>query len=65
MGVLFSGLWSRLFGTHKEYKIVIVGLDNAGKTTTLFQLYCLSPSSRYLPFFDSFYSLNVDILAKL
>lgn len=35
MGFLFSKLWS-LFG-NEEHKIVIVGLDNAGKTTILYQ----------------------------
>lgn len=32
-----SSLWRRLF-TYKEFKICLVGLDNAGKTTILFQL---------------------------
>eukprot|EP01080_Neovahlkampfia_damariscottae_P010653 gene10653-3277_t len=37
MGISFFGkIWSSLFGD-KEIKIVIVGLDNAGKTTTLYQ----------------------------
>ncbi|XP_031785077.1 ADP-ribosylation factor-like protein 5B [Nasonia vitripennis] len=35
MGLLFSKLWS-LFG-NEEHKIVMVGLDNAGKTTILYQ----------------------------
>ncbi|KAJ8952504.1 hypothetical protein NQ318_003300, partial [Aromia moschata] len=35
MGLLFAKLWS-LFG-NEEHKIVIVGLDNAGKTTILYQ----------------------------
>ncbi|KAJ8917460.1 hypothetical protein NQ315_005507 [Exocentrus adspersus] len=35
MGLLFSKIWS-LFG-NEEHKIVIVGLDNAGKTTILYQ----------------------------
>ncbi len=35
MGFLFSKLWS-YFGT-EEHKIIIVGLDNAGKTTILYQ----------------------------
>jgi len=38
MGLLFSSLWSRLFG-NKEYKIVMVGLNNAGKTTILYKLH--------------------------
>ena len=38
MGVLFSRLWFSLFPA-KEYKIVMVGLDNAGKTTTLYKLH--------------------------
>ncbi|XP_065218752.1 ADP-ribosylation factor-like protein 5B [Planococcus citri] len=35
MGLLFSKIWS-LFSA-EEHKIVIVGLDNAGKTTILYQ----------------------------
>lgn len=35
MGLLFAKLWS-FFG-NEEHKIVIVGLDNAGKTTILYQ----------------------------
>lgn len=35
MGLLFAKLWS-LFGK-EEHKIIIVGLDNAGKTTILYQ----------------------------
>lgn len=35
MGFLFSKLWS-YFG-NEEHKIIIVGLDNAGKTTILYQ----------------------------
>lgn len=37
MGLLMSSLWRRLF-TFKEFKVCLVGLDNAGKTTILFQL---------------------------
>ena len=38
MGILFGKLWERLFG-EEQVKICIVGLDNAGKTTTLYKLY--------------------------
>jgi ADP-ribosylation factor-like protein 5B len=38
MGVVMSRLWFYMFPA-KEYKIVVVGLDNAGKTTTLYKLH--------------------------
>jgi GTPase SAR1 family protein len=38
MGVLVSKLWHRLFH-YDEFKAIIVGLNNAGKTTTLYKLY--------------------------
>nr|XP_003478629.2 ADP-ribosylation factor-like protein 5A [Cavia porcellus] len=37
MGILFTRIW-RLFN-HQEHKVIIVGLDNAGKTTILYQLF--------------------------
>ena len=37
MGAFISKFWFMLFPA-KEYKIVVVGLDNAGKTTTLYKL---------------------------
>ncbi|XP_022086822.1 ADP-ribosylation factor-like protein 5B [Acanthaster planci] len=36
MGFLFSKIWS-LFN-NEEHKVIIVGLDNAGKTTILYQI---------------------------
>ncbi|GFY85016.1 ADP-ribosylation factor C1 [Actinidia rufa] len=38
MGAFISRFWFTLFPA-KEYKIVVVGLDNAGKTTTLYKLH--------------------------
>ncbi|PON79938.1 Small GTP-binding domain containing protein [Trema orientale] len=38
MGAFVSKVWFMLFPA-KEYKIVVVGLDNAGKTTTLYKLH--------------------------
>ena len=38
MGVLFSSL-AALFNSNQEYKLIIVGLDNAGKTTALYKLH--------------------------
>jgi ADP-ribosylation factor protein 1 len=37
MGLAFSKIWQRLFG-HKEMRILMVGLDAAGKTTILYKL---------------------------
>ncbi|GAA0162559.1 G-protein [Lithospermum erythrorhizon] len=38
MGALVSKFWLMMFAA-KEYKIVVVGLENAGKTTTLYKLH--------------------------
>jgi len=39
MGLLISKVWKRLFASTKEFKIIIVGLAGAGKTTMLYQLH--------------------------
>jgi GTPase SAR1 family protein len=38
MGVTFSSLFERLFNTKKAIRILMLGLDNAGKTTILYKL---------------------------
>lgn len=38
MGNYFSGLFDQLWGTHREMRILILGLDGAGKTTILYRL---------------------------
>lgn len=38
MGLSFTKFWSRLFNSKKEKRVVMVGLDGAGKTTVLYQL---------------------------
>jgi hypothetical protein len=43
MGMMLAKLWSSFFGL-EEFKILIVGLNNAGKTTTLYKLYVADDS---------------------
>ena len=38
MGALLSSLFALLWRSNKRHKVVIVGLDNAGKTTALYKL---------------------------
>lgn len=38
MGYFLSTLWQKISRKEKEFKIVIVGLHNAGKTTILYKL---------------------------
>ena len=44
MGAGFSYLYNRIFGGG-EYKVVMVGLDNAGKSTILYRLCAVPPSA--------------------
>ncbi len=38
MGNVFSGIFGKLWGVNKEIRILILGLDGAGKTTILYKL---------------------------
>jgi ADP-ribosylation factor-like protein 5B len=38
MGYFLSKLWKKLSRKDQEFKIIIVGLHNAGKTTILYKL---------------------------
>jgi GTPase SAR1 family protein len=39
MGGFFSSMWSGVFGSNRNFNILILGLANAGKTTLLYQMY--------------------------
>ena len=38
MGVFFSKVWNSIFSLGKQVKVIIIGLNNAGKTTILYKL---------------------------
>lgn len=44
MGNVFSGIFGKLWGANKEIRILILGLDGAGKTTILYKLQVCSYS---------------------
>jgi len=48
MGILISSLFQRLF-SKQEVRVLILGLDNAGKTTILYKLYAPSRVIRTMP----------------
>ncbi|GMM50736.1 Arf family GTPase [Starmerella bacillaris] len=39
MGNIFSSVFQKLWSTNKEHRILILGLDGAGKTTILYRLH--------------------------
>jgi hypothetical protein len=50
MGLTFSNLFNRLWSTEKDHRILMVGLDAAGKTTILYKLHVRISSYRTLHF---------------
>ena len=56
MGLIFSNLFKDLFGK-KEMKILMLGLDAAGKTTVLYKLK-LGETVTTIPTIGNFLTLN-------
>lgn len=48
MGILLSRIFGSLFGK-REIRVLILGLDNAGKTTLLYKLYAPDRVIRTMP----------------
>eukprot|EP00808_Paulinella_micropora_P025825 g38424.t1 len=48
MGMLLTKVWAQLFGP-QEVRVLILGLDNAGKTTILYKLYAPDRVVRTIP----------------
>jgi ADP-ribosylation factor-like protein 1 len=38
MGTWFSSVWEKIFSTNREMKLLMVGLDAAGKSTILYRM---------------------------
>lgn len=38
MGFVLSKMWGAIYASEKDFKIIIIGLNNAGKTTILYRL---------------------------
>ena len=61
MGLVFTKLFAALFG-QKEVRILILGLDNAGKTTILYRLQVDEPIGQTVPVRSQFVKDLIDPL---
>lgn len=39
MGLVIAKVWNKLFKRETQYKVLMLGLDNAGKTTILYRMF--------------------------